>query len=54
MQETAVPDQLLVVLTRALVHSQLLLVLVTNATLEGPCLLAQGIVVLAHLINLQL
>jgi hypothetical protein len=27
---------------------------VMNVSLEGPCLLAQGIVVLAHALNLQL
>jgi hypothetical protein len=47
-------DQLLVVLAQASVHSQQLLVLVMNSTLEAPCLLAQGTVVSTHVFNLHL
>jgi hypothetical protein len=47
-------DQLQVMLTRLSVHSQQLLVLFMNSTVEGPCLLAQGTVVSTHVFNLHL
>jgi hypothetical protein len=40
MKEIAVPEQLRVMLARVAVHNKNLLVLVTNATLKGPQLLA--------------
>jgi hypothetical protein len=53
-QEVAVPKWLLVMLGRATVDGQKLLVLVANATLKSPQLLMQGTVLLSHTSDLLL
>jgi hypothetical protein len=54
VQEAVVSKYLLVMLGRAMVDGQELLVLVTNMTLKSPQLLAQGTVVLGHMPDLLL